>query len=151
MCWFGRWCKPRERSGRWDDIAEALNLTAKQARAHYSATIDRGAWTDDGPNRDTRGLSTALAERAGWFHVCLRCCIGISPTMAQVLMAGPFVENGPRGSCRRSQLGAQGQGAMGDLHARGVHDGLARTPYDLRHAAVSTWLNGGVPPTTVAE
>jgi len=28
---------------------------------------------------------------------------------------------------------------------------LARTPYDLRHTAVSTWLNGGVPPTTVAE
>ena len=26
-----------------------------------------------------------------------------------------------------------------------------KTPYDLRHAAVSTWLNGGVPPTTVAE
>jgi integrase len=24
-------------------------------------------------------------------------------------------------------------------------------PYDLRHAAVSTWLKGGVPPTTVAE
>lgn len=28
---------------------------------------------------------------------------------------------------------------------------LARTPYDLRHAAVSTWLNGGVPSTNVAE
>jgi integrase len=28
---------------------------------------------------------------------------------------------------------------------------LAKTPYDLRHAAVSTWLNGGGPPTTVAE
>jgi hypothetical protein len=28
---------------------------------------------------------------------------------------------------------------------------LAKAPYDLRHAAVSTWLNGGVPPTTVAE
>jgi len=27
---------------------------------------------------------------------------------------------------------------------------LARTPYDLRHAAVSTWLNGGVPSTDVA-
>lgn len=27
---------------------------------------------------------------------------------------------------------------------------LAKRPYDLRHAAVSTWLNGGVPPTTVA-
>lgn len=28
---------------------------------------------------------------------------------------------------------------------------LARRPYDLRHAAVSTWLNGGVQPTQVAE
>jgi integrase len=28
---------------------------------------------------------------------------------------------------------------------------LAESPYALRHAAVSTWLNGGVPPTTVAE
>ncbi|HSU34665.1 MAG TPA: hypothetical protein VLJ88_03300 [Propionibacteriaceae bacterium] len=28
---------------------------------------------------------------------------------------------------------------------------MADTPYDLRHAAVSTWLNGGVPPTQVAE
>lgn len=28
---------------------------------------------------------------------------------------------------------------------------LAQRPYDLRHAAVSLWLNGGVPPTTVAE
>jgi integrase len=28
---------------------------------------------------------------------------------------------------------------------------LARRVYDLRHACVSTWLNGGVPPTQVAE
>jgi integrase len=28
---------------------------------------------------------------------------------------------------------------------------LARRPYDLRHACVSTWLNGGVAPTQVAE
>lgn len=28
---------------------------------------------------------------------------------------------------------------------------LAQTPYDLRHACVSTWLNGGVPPTQVAD
>lgn len=27
---------------------------------------------------------------------------------------------------------------------------LSKRPYDLRHAAVSTWLNGGVPATTVA-
>ncbi|MGA6163507.1 tyrosine-type recombinase/integrase [Amycolatopsis magusensis] len=28
---------------------------------------------------------------------------------------------------------------------------LAKRPYDLRHAAVSTWLNGGVEPTRVAK
>jgi hypothetical protein len=28
---------------------------------------------------------------------------------------------------------------------------LAATPYSLRHACVSTWLNGGVPATQVAE
>jgi len=28
---------------------------------------------------------------------------------------------------------------------------LAKRPYDLHHAAVSTWLNAGVPPTQVAE
>ncbi|QUQ71178.1 hypothetical protein [Kutzneria sp. CA-103260] len=28
---------------------------------------------------------------------------------------------------------------------------LAKSPYDLRHAAVSTWLNAGVPATDVAE
>jgi integrase len=28
---------------------------------------------------------------------------------------------------------------------------LARRPYDLRHACLSTWLNAGVPPARVAE
>ena len=28
---------------------------------------------------------------------------------------------------------------------------LAKRPYDLRHAAVSLWLNAGVPPTQVSE
>jgi integrase len=28
---------------------------------------------------------------------------------------------------------------------------LGRTPYALRHACVSTWLSGGVPPAQVAE
>ena len=32
-----------------------------------------------------------------------------------------------------------------------VDSPLARRPYDLRHAAVSLWLNSGVPATEVAE
>lgn len=37
------------------------------------------------------------------------------------------------------------------LTAEQYESPLARRPYDLRHAAVSTWLNGGVPATQVAE
>jgi len=32
-----------------------------------------------------------------------------------------------------------------------ANSSLARRPYDLRHACLSTWLNGGVEPTQVAE
>jgi len=37
------------------------------------------------------------------------------------------------------------------LTADEVASPLARRPYDLRHAAVWTWLNAGVPSTQVAE
>ncbi len=39
-------------------------------------------------------------------------------------------------------------GAFTEAEGRSL---LARRPYDLRHAAVSTWLNAGVPPAQVAE
>jgi integrase len=37
------------------------------------------------------------------------------------------------------------------LTAEEYQSPLARRPYDLRHACVSTWLNGGVAATQVAE
>lgn len=37
------------------------------------------------------------------------------------------------------------------LDERQVDSMIARRPYDLRHACVSTWLNAGVPPAQVAE
>ena len=37
------------------------------------------------------------------------------------------------------------------LTAEDYRSPLARRPYDLRHACLSTWLNGGVAPTQVAE
>ena len=43
-----------------------------------------------------------------------------------------------------------GQGPTAALTAEEVASPLARRPYDLRHAAVSTWLNGGVPAPQVA-
>jgi integrase len=37
------------------------------------------------------------------------------------------------------------------LTDREVRSPLAKRPYDLRHACVSTWLSAGVPATQVAE
>jgi len=37
------------------------------------------------------------------------------------------------------------------LKSTEVASPLAARPYDLRHAAVSTWLNAGTDPTQVAE
>ncbi|TDV41694.1 hypothetical protein [Actinophytocola oryzae] len=50
----------RERGGRWDDIAEALNLTAEQARDQYTATIDQ--W-EDALNRPWERSGRLLASR----------------------------------------------------------------------------------------
>lgn len=50
----------RERGGRWDDIAEALNLTAEQARDQYIAAIDQ--W-EDALNRPWERSGRFLASR----------------------------------------------------------------------------------------
>jgi len=39
----------------------------------------------------------------------------------------------------------------GRFASRGLPLALARRPYDLRHACLSSWLNGGVAATQVAE
>jgi hypothetical protein len=50
----------RERSSRWDDIAEALNLTADQARDQYTAPIDQ--W-EDALNRPWERSGRFLSSR----------------------------------------------------------------------------------------
>ena len=50
--------------------------------------------------------------------------------------------------CRLPHLGPRPPGALSDTDYTSP---LARRPYDLRHAAVSLWLNAGVPATQVAE
>ncbi|WP_238007655.1 hypothetical protein KZZ52_56645 [Dactylosporangium sp. AC04546] len=112
------------------------------------------AWTDSGRSRERRGLKhrAATDTRPVPAHPelveILRCHLdhfGVAPD------GRLFV--GPRG------------GTIGDSTYTGVwHKAralalspaeclspLARVPYDLRHAAVSTWLNAGVPATQVAE
>ena len=55
-------------------------------------------------------------------------------------------------SCPRSPTGARGSKlARRRSPPAEQASPLARRPYDLRHACLSTWLNGGVYPTQVAE
>lgn len=62
-------------------------------------------------------------------------------------IAPPYVNPVAMGSIYRAWHRAR-EAALTD---REVASLLARRPYDLRHACVSTWLNAGVPPARVAE
>lgn len=50
----------RDRGGKWDDIAEAMNLTADQARDHYTAAIEQ--W-EDALNRPWERSGRFLSSR----------------------------------------------------------------------------------------
>lgn len=66
---------------------------------------------------------------------------------AGVPLAGPYGTPIDMGVVYRIWKAARAEA----LTAEQVDSPLARRPYDLRHAAVSLWLNAGVPPTQVAE
>jgi integrase len=110
-------------------------------------------WTDSGEVHDRRGLKHR-AQNARRF-------VPIPPTLVRILRDhleryGP----GPDGRLFRSPNGGVvGSGTYSRvweearrlaLPPANLASPLAGRPYDLRHAAVSLWLNGGVPPTEVA-
>ena len=112
-------------------------------------------WTDDGTNRDRRQLKqrargeTRTApcppELTALIHWHIR-------TFGTGLDGRLFVGDRnkrelPKGTINRIWREVRREVFTADVAA----SPLAATPYDLRHAAVSTWLNGGVPPTQVAE
>jgi integrase len=137
-------------TGAWQEPADDWG----ELRFCLVATEVGAEWTDDGNRRDHRQLkSRAQGE---WRRV------PVPPPLTRLL---------------RSHLDRFGVGRDGRIIS-GVHRGelasvtyrrvwdwarrealtsaeysspLARRVYDLRHACVSTWLNGGVPPAQVAE
>jgi integrase len=119
-----------------------------------SAPRAGGSWTNDGRVRESRGL-----KRRGQGETRP---VPIPPELVQLLNSHIHTYRiGPRG---RLFVGARGGDLSDSVYDRAwkkarahafpqdlVETPLARRPYDLRHAAVSLWLNGGVPATEVAR
>ncbi|MGH3774216.1 MAG: tyrosine-type recombinase/integrase [Pseudonocardiaceae bacterium] len=119
-----------------------------------SAPTTGAAWGDSGKRRDRRGLKHRPREEVR--------AVPCAPPLTELLhkhvtefgtAADGRLIRGVRGSdLSDSTYGRVWQKAREQaLTPDEVASPLARRPYDLRHAAVSTWLNGGVPPTQVAE
>ena len=111
-------------------------------------------WTDTGEAHDERTLKHRPAQETRR--------VPIPPELVAILRE--HIETfgtGPEGRIFNSDRGhVIASTAISDVWAEArtlalqphqVASPLARRPYDLRHAAVSLWLNAGVPPTEVAE
>jgi integrase len=120
-----------------------------------SATPDAGGeWTDDASMRDTRQLKhradgdSRIVPTHPELTRLLRDHLGTFATPPDGRLFGG-VRGGemPTITYRRAWIKARQMA----LSAAEQASPLARRPYDLRHACLSTWLNGGVYPTQVAE
>jgi hypothetical protein len=81
-----------------------------------------------------------------------RFCINISRSSAPRPMVYSSAAHATEAVSERRCTGARGARLeLWSLHPRWLRGQLAKRPYDLRHAAASTWLNGGVKPTRVAK
>ena len=124
-----------------------------------------GAWTDSGQANEDRQLKhrgvsdTRPVPASPELVEILRKHIESFPTgpdgrlfvtrvgRAGVPLPPPFAKPLSMGTTYRVWAAARAA-ALTDTECASP---LAKRPYDLRHAAVSTWLNAGVPPTQVAE
>jgi integrase len=111
-------------------------------------------WTDDGASRQERGLKHRPAGETR--------SIPIPPALVELLRNHlKRYGTGPDGRVFRTARGGPlNDTGYGEVWQRArplaltpaqQASPLARRPYDLRHAAVSLWLNGGVPATEVAR
>jgi integrase len=111
-------------------------------------------WSDTGQTHEERQLKHRAAEDVR--------LIPIPPVLVRILLAhieeygaGPdgrlfrTERGGPVGSTAYTEVWQQARPLA--LTPEQVDSPMAGRPYDLRHAAVSLWLNGGVSPTEIAK
>jgi integrase len=141
----------------WDDAGQAWAEPGDQwGELHLlTARPDAGKqWTDEGAARDSRGLK----HRAEGESRRVPCPPPLSKLLrehlalvngepAQYLFRG--VQGGPLATITYRRAWDKARRSALTEHV--YRSPLARRPYDLRHACLSTWLNGGVAATQVAE
>ncbi|MBS2547413.1 tyrosine-type recombinase/integrase [Catenulispora sp. NL8] len=119
-----------------------------------SAPRAGSAWTDNGKPHEERGLKHRAVDDVRPVPAC--------PELVKILRdhvanfpprnGGPLFVAARGGVVNDSIYTKTWRDARFDaLTARQFASPMAKRPYDLRHAAVSTWLNAGVPPTQIAE
>ena len=137
-------------TGEWEEPADDWG----ELRFCFAATEIDAEWTDSGSRREHRQLKARA--RGEWRHV------PIPPPLTRILRK--HLDQIGTGRDGRIFSGIYG-GELASITYRRAWDKarrsalapaeyaspLARRVYDLRHACVSTWLNGGVPPAQVAE
>jgi integrase len=133
-----------------------LYLPAKGwGRIVLAASASRAgtAWTDHGTSRQERGLKHRAASETR--------TIPIPPELVRLLRAhikkygmtpdGRIFQTAWGGIIQDSAYSAVSAEARKNALTEAFRSPLGRRPYDLRHAAVSLWLNSGVPATEVAR
>jgi len=112
------------------------------------------AWTNSGQRRDRRQLKHRAVEevRPVPCHPHLTGLIRAHITEFGFAPDGRLFTGLRGGDLSESVYGRIWQAArLAALTPAEAASPLAGRPYDLRHACLSTWLNGGVDPTQVAE
>ncbi|WP_405934392.1 tyrosine-type recombinase/integrase [Streptomyces longwoodensis] len=111
-------------------------------------------WTDSGETHDDRGLKNRPAEEVRLVPVPPQLVILLREHLDTFGTAedGRLFTNERGGVVGSSTYYRVWQEARAlALPPAAVASPLAARPYDLRHSALSTWLNSGVDPTEVAE
>lgn len=118
-----------------------------------SAPSAGSGWSDSGRRRDPRSLKHRPREEVRpVHHPALTRYLHLHIEKFGVAPDGRLFRGERGGDLSESVYGRIWHGGRRlAFTPPGVNSTLARHPYDLRHACLSTWLNGGVEPTQVTE
>ncbi|MFJ6837602.1 tyrosine-type recombinase/integrase [Streptomyces sp. NPDC091209] len=111
-------------------------------------------WTDSGESHDDRGLKNRPAEDVRRVPIPPQLVAILSEhldTFGTAADGRLFYSEGGGVVASSTYWRAWQEARTLALSPAAVASPLGRRPYDLRHSALSTWLNAGVDPTEVAE